>query len=119
MSVTYSLVAKNSRMQVIAGLIHSFAIGTSALNGPTGMLASATLGATTVAGGVLTLLSVPITTTATAAGTAALAEFLDVSGNVVASGLSVGTSGTDVIIANPNITVGESVTVNAGTITHG
>jgi hypothetical protein len=119
MSVVYSLTTKNARMQLVANLIQTMVLGTSALSGATGVLATINLGATTVSGGVLTLTSVPITTTGTAAGTASKAELRDGTGTTIASGLAVATTGTEVIIANPNITLGESLTVNSGTLTHG
>ena len=55
---------------------------------------------------------------ATATGTAALAEFRNSSGGVIVSGLTVGSSGTDIIISSTSITSGQTVTVNSGSITH-
>lgn len=121
MSVVYSLTAKNARMQVIANLMNTFVIGTSTLSGSNGILAQTALAAppATVTGGVLTILNVPITTAGLGTGIAALAEIRDSSGNTVASGLAVATTGADVIISNPNIALGQTVTLNSGTITHG
>ena len=121
MSVVYSLTAKNSRMQVIANLMHTFVIGTNTLSGANGILATTILAATpgVVTNGVLTILNVPITTAGVATGLASLAELRDSSGNTVASGLAVATTGAEVIISNPNIVLGQTVTLNSGTITHG
>jgi len=135
MSVVYSSTLKNNRMQLVADLIAGkvagsstgtasagvLVIGTSALSGATGVLVSFTLGTTpgTVSGGVLTISGVPLTATASGTGTAAKGELRDNAGNVIVSGLTVGTSGTDIIINATAISSGQSVTLSSGTITHG
>ena len=95
-------------------------IGTSALSGGTGVLATITLDTTpaTVSGNVLTISGLPKSATASNSGTAALAELRDNAGTVIVSGLTVGTSGTDIIISNTTITSGQTVQVTSGTITH-
>lgn len=95
-------------------------IGTSALSGATGVLATITLQkpSFSISGKVATLLGVPLTATAAAGGTAALAELRDSAGNVIISGLTVGTSGTHIIVANATISSGQTVTVSSGTFTH-
>lgn len=135
MSVVYSSTLKNNRMQLVADLIAgkvagsstgtasagTIVVGTSALSGATGVLVSFTLGTTpgTVSGGVLTISGTPITATASGTGTAAKAEMRDNAGNVIVSGLTVGTSGTDIIINATAISSGQSVTLSSGSITHG
>lgn len=135
MSVVYSSTLKNNRMQLVADLIAgkvagsstgtasagTIVIGTSSLSGATGVLVSFTLGTTpgTVSGGVLTISGTPITATASGTGTAAKAEMRDNAGNVIVSGLTVGTSGTDIIINATAISSGQSVTLSSGSITHG
>jgi hypothetical protein len=135
MSVTYSSTLKNNRMQLVADLISgktvaassglatvgSLIIGTSVLSGATGVLAQVLCAAPagTVSGAVFTLSATPITTTATGTGTAALAEFRDNSGVTIVSGLTVATTGADVIIANTSVSGGETISVNSATITHG
>lgn len=135
MSVTYSSTLKTNRMQLVADLISgktaasstgsasagSLVIGTSALSGATGVLATITLNATagTVSGSVFTLSGTPLSATASATGTAAKAEFRDNGGNVIVSGLTVGTSATDIIINSTAISSGQTVQVTSGTITHG
>lgn len=134
MAVTYSTALKSNRMQLVADLIAgktvasstgtatagTLVIGTSALSGNTGVLASFTLGTTpgTVSNGVLTVSGTPLTATASATGTAAKAEFRDNSGNVIVSGLTVGTSASDIIINATAISTGQTVTLSSGTITH-
>lgn len=135
MSVTYAVTLKTNRMQLVADLIASktaasstgtatagfLVIGTSALSGVTGILATITLNATpgTVSGSVFTLSGTPLSATATGTGTAALAEFRNTAGTVIVSGLTVGTSGTDITINATAISIGQSVQITSGTITHG
>ena len=135
MAVIYNTTLKDNRMQLVADLIASktaaastgtatagsLVIGTSALLGATGVLATIPLSATpgTVGSGVLTLSGVPLQATATATGTAALAEFRNNAGTTVVSGLTVGTSGTNIIINSTSISSGQAVQVTSGTITHG
>lgn len=135
MAVVYSSTLKNNRMQLVADLVAgktaassvgtatagTLVIGTSALSGATGVLVSFTLGTTpgTVSSGVLTISGTPLTATASGTGTAAKAELRDNSGNVIVSGLTVGTSATDIIINATAISSGQSVTLSIGTITHG
>lgn len=135
MAVTYSATLKTNRMQLVADLIAgkvaasstgtasagSIVVGTSALSGATGVLVTFTLSATpgTVSGSVFTISGTPITATATGTGTAALAEIRDNAGNVIVSGLTVGTSATDIIINATSVSTGQTVTLSSGTITHG
>jgi hypothetical protein len=135
MAVTYAATVKTNRLQnvvdaidsktYVAGtgtaLAGSLVIGTSALSGATGVLATITLSATpaTVSGSVLTLSGTPLSATASGTGTAALAEFRNNAGTTIISGLTVGTSGTDIIINATAISSGQTVQVTSGTITHG
>ena len=135
MAVNYSSTLKTNRMQLVADLIASkvaaastgsatagtLVIGTSGLSGATGVLASLPLNATpgTVSGSVLTLDVTDVSAAATATGTAALAELRDNAGGVICSGLTVGTSATDIIIGSTDITDGQLVILTSGTITHG
>jgi hypothetical protein len=135
MAVTYSATLKNDRMQQVLDRVQGktpaaatgsatagkLVIGTSALSGATGVLVEIPLTTTgfTLSGGVLTLHGVPLSAVATAAGTAAKAEIRNNAGTVIASGLTVGTSGTDIIVGTTAITIGLTVIVTAGTITHG
>lgn len=73
----------------------------------------------TIASGVLTLSGFPKTAAASNGGTAAAARIRDSNNNDIITGLTVGTSGTDVILDNTSINTGQNVTVNASpTITH-
>jgi len=141
MTVVYSTALKNQRLQMVndtvAGKTYAsstgtatagqLVIGTSALSGATGVLATISLVTTGTAGGafntpasgVLTLAGTPLSATATATGTAALAELRTNGGTTVVSGLTVGTSGTDITINATAVSTGQTVQVTSGTITHG
>ena len=123
MAINYSNAVKNARLQAVIdalGTAGTLVIGTSALNGATGVLATVPLANPpfTVSNGVMTLASTPRTVNASATGTVARAELRN-GATVVASGLTVGTSGTDIIINATAISNGQTVQVTAGTITHG
>lgn len=134
MTVTYNATVKTNRLSNVVdaiasktyasgtgtALAGSLVIGTSALSGATGVLATITLNATpaTVSGNVLTISGVPLSATASASGTAALAEIRNNAGTTIVSGLTVGTSGADIIINTTAITSGQTVQLNSGTITH-
>jgi len=135
MAVVYSTTLKNNRMQLLSDLVAQkvaaastgsatagkLVIGTASLAGGAGILATITLPTTpfTVASGVATLAGTPLSATATATGTAAKAELRDAADTVVCSGLTVGTTGSDINLTSTSITSGQTVTVTSGTITHG
>lgn len=135
MSVIYTSSLRTNRLNLVVNALGTataptisttgtaagtLVIGTSSLSGATGVLATVNLSTTpaTVSGDVLTISGVPLSTTASATGTAAKAELRNNAGTVIVSGLTVGTSGTDVIISNTAITSGQTVQVTSGTITH-
>lgn len=135
MSVIYASSLRTNRLNLVVNALGtatsptisttgtaagSLVIGTSSLSGATGVLATITLSTTpaTVSGDVLTISGVPLSATASATGTAAKAELRNNAGTVIVSGLTVGTSATDIIISNTAITSGQTVQVTSGTITH-
>jgi hypothetical protein len=135
MPVSYSNGVANQRLQMFADAVDklTFApstgvrqagqlvIGTTSLNGgPAGVLATLALPtpAFTVAARVATLQGVPLQTSAIAAGVAAKAEIRDNAGNVIVSGLTVGTAAADIIIGSVNLALDETVIVTGGTVTH-
>lgn len=119
MAVTYATAAKTARMTATRDAVAdgTLEIGTSAMGS---VLATFGLSASagTVAGTVWTLAFDNLTVTATAAGTVAAAQIKNASGTVLISGLTVGTSGTDIIVNNTTIALSASVTLSSGTITH-
>lgn len=69
--------------------------------------------------GVLTLNAISAGT-ASATGTAAIARIYQSDGSTkVIEGLTVGTSGTDIVLSSASITSGDTVTINTATITEG
>lgn len=124
MSVTYPTALKNTRMTAVRDAIDAGAaagkleIGTSAM---ASVLATIALSdpSGSVASGVLTLTMPHSDTSADNTGTAAAARIRDSNNNDVVTGLTVGTSGTDIVLDSVSITAGQTVTINSATITHG
>lgn len=123
MAVVYNTATKNARLQAVVGQIDAGGAAGSIEIGTAGMgtvLAQLTLDypCGTVASGVLTFSGFPKTdTSANATGTAAAAVIKDSTGTVVVSGLTVGTSGTDIVLNSTAIDAGEVVTLNTAAIT--
>jgi hypothetical protein len=125
MAVTYPTTIKDARLQVVLDAISAGAgagvlqIGTAAM---ASVLAEFTLTdpAGTISAGVLTLDFDPDISDSSAnnSGTAAAARIRDSNGNDVVTGLTVGTSGTDIVLDSVGITAGQTVTITSGTITH-
>lgn len=124
MAITYSTAMKTARMQATANDIDE---GTGAGTLEIGTTAFATTLVTftltepcgSVSGDTLTFDFDPdISNTASAAGTAAEARIKDGNGVIVISGLTVGTSGTDLIIDNTSIANGQTVVLATGSIQH-
>ena len=67
----------------------------------------------------ITLAGVPISGTAAATGTAAIARLKDSNGNIIISGLTVGTTASDIIVNSTTINTGDPLIMTSGTITHG
>jgi hypothetical protein len=124
MAVNYAAALKTTRMQAVRDAIDAGSGPGTLEIGTTGMasvLATITLAdpASSVSGSVLTLLGVPRSdTSADASGVAAEARIRDSDANNVVTGLTVGTSGADIIMATTTITVAQEVRIDSGTITH-
>jgi len=122
MAVTYTTALKNTRLDAVVtaiGASGKLEIGTTGMGT---VLATITLDATagTTSGGVLTFSSFPKSdSSADATGTAAAARIRTSANADVVTGLTVGTSGTDVILDSTSITAAQVVTINSATITHG
>lgn len=71
-----------------------------------------------VTGDTLTFTMPKSDTSADATGTAAIARIKESTGTVIVQGLTVGTSGTDIILSSLAITAGDTVTLSSATITH-
>lgn len=125
MAVTYTTAVKNARLDAVAAQVDSGPAAGVLQIGTTGMatvLAEITLNdpcAAAASGGVLTFSGFPKSdTSANASGTAAAARIRTSAGTDVITGLTVGTSASDIILDNTNIATGQTVTINSATITH-
>jgi hypothetical protein len=124
MTVVYSNTIKNNRMtQAELGIDNNAAaanllIGTAAM-ATTLVTIPLSKPSFTVSGNAMTMAGVPHSGTASATGTAAAAQINDGGGTAQVTGLTVGTSGTDIVLNSTSITSGQTVTITAGTITHG
>lgn len=123
MGVIYAAGLRTTRMTSVRDAIDAgsgpgvLEIGSSAMGT---ILASITLSdpCGTISGDVLTLTLPHSDTSADNSGTAAAARIKDSTGAVVVSGLTVGLSASDIILDSVNITAGQTITINSGTITH-
>ncbi len=121
MAVTYSTAAKVARQNAVVtqiGASGKLEIGTT---GMAQVLATITLDATagTVAGaGVLTLSGFPKSATAAAGGTAAAARIRTSANADVITGLTVGTTGSDINLDNLSIASGQQVNISSFVLTH-
>ena len=125
MAVTYSATTKQNRMNAVVT-----SIGTSGklklFTAADALLATFTLAATagTVSGSVLTFSDANgatagiLNTTASGAGTATKASITTSADVDVITGLTVGTTGTDLVLDNNVLAVSQAVTINSATITH-
>lgn len=124
MSVVYNTTLKNTRMTDVVNAINTggagyIEIGTAGLG-----VVLATINfqnpCGTVSGGVLTFSGTPLTVASAAnTGIAASAAVFSGSGVLIVSGLTVGTTGTDVILSSVNVISGQPVTISSASITHG
>lgn len=119
MAVTYATAVKTAR---ITATRDHFADGTLEI-GTTGMgtvLATFGLSATggSIATDTWTLAFDASTVAASATGTAAEARIKTSGASADLTGLTVGTSGTDIILDNTSINSGQNVTLSSATIQH-
>ena len=122
MAVTYTTAVKNARLDAVVTAIGAtgvLEIGTTSMGT---VLATISLNSTagTTSGGVLTFSGFPKSdTSADASGTAAEARIRTSSGGTdIITGLSVGTSGSDINLTSTSITAGQTVTISSAAITH-
>ena len=121
MAITLNTTLRNARATAIvteAGATAKLSVYTAAYGT---LLYTSTCAATlgTVSGGVLTFNAVG-NATAVAAGTAAIARLFKTDGaTMVIEGLTVGTSGTNIVITNTTIAVNDVITTSSATITEG
>lgn len=122
MALTYTTAVKNARLDAVTSAIGATGVIEIGTAGMATVLATVALGnpAATSSGGVLTFSGFPRSdTSADASGIAAAARVRTASGGTdVITGLTVGTSGTDMIVDNTNIAAGQTFTINSFVITH-
>jgi hypothetical protein len=123
MSVSYANALKDIRMNaVITAIDAQSGVGYLEI-GTAGM---ATVLATisfqkpsfTEAAQAITIAGAPKSAVAAATGTAASARIKDSAGTIQVQNLTVGTSGTDIVLDSISITSGQTVTLTAATIAH-
>lgn len=119
MAVTYATAVKTARMTATRD---HFADGTLEIgtSGMSSVLATFGLSASggSISGAVWTLAFDNGTVAASAGGTAAAARIKNSGGTANITGLTVGTSGSDINLDNTNIANGQNVTLSSATITH-
>lgn len=124
MGVVYNASLRTTRMTAVETALDAGAGAATLEIGTTGMasvLVTFTLSdpAGTVSGDTLTGSGMPKSATAGNSGTAAEARLKDSTGTVVVSGLTVNTSGANVIISpSTTITSGQTCNLTALTLTH-
>lgn len=122
MAVNYTTAVKNARLDAVVTAIGSTGVLEIGTTGMGTVLATIALGnpAGTSTGGVLTFSGFPRSdTSADATGTAAAARIRTASGGTdIVTGLTVGTSGSDINLDSVSITAGQTVTITSATITH-
>ena len=121
MAVTYDATVKNARLDAVLAEIGDAAkivIGTAGMATTLVTLTCPTPSGT-VSTDTLTLDMDPdLSNTAVATGTAAAAKITTSADVDKITGLTVGTSGTDIILDSVSITSGQTVTLATGTIQH-
>lgn len=120
MAVNYTTAVKNARLDAVVSQIGSggkLEIGTA---GMATVLATFTLESTagTSSGGVLTFSGFPKQDAADASGTAAAARIRKSDDTDIVTGLTVGTSSSDIILDNTNIAETQVVIIQSAAITH-
>jgi hypothetical protein len=123
MAVNYATGLKDTRMTAVITAVDNNASPATLEIGTAGMatiLVVITLSkpSFTEAAGVITMAGVPKSGVASNTGTAALARIKDGGAAIQVSGLTVGTSASDIILNSTAISSGQTVTISSGTITH-
>lgn len=124
MSVVYNTTLKNTRLTDVVTAIDTGGAGYLEIGDAlmAHVLSTIVFNSTcgTVTGGVLTFSGTPLVdASADRTGTAAAAEVFSGGNTLIISGLTVGTSGSDINLSSTSIVAGQSVTLTSATITHG
>lgn len=124
MSVTYNTTLKNTRLTDVVTAIDVGGAGYLEFGDALFAHVLSTIHFNTicgtVTGGVLTFSGTPLVdASASRTGTAATAEIFSGGNTLIISGLTVGTSLSDINLSSTSIVSGQSVTLTSATITHG
>lgn len=140
MAVVYGDAVKTARMQMVADLVANkypvastgtalagkIILGTSATQGGpiTTQLAILTLSPSVgevypISPVTLVFAGMPLSTVGIADGVANSAEIQNASGDVIISGLTVGTFGANIVLTSTTIVTDQPVQMKSGTIKHG
>ena len=123
MAVTYTTAVKNARLDAVTALIGAtgvLEIGTAGMGTVLATIALGNPAAAAASGGVLTLAGFPRSdTSADNTGIAAAARIRSASGGTdIITGLTVGTTGADIVLDSVNITQGQQIIINSASIAH-
>lgn len=122
MAVTYTTAVKNARLTAVVTAIGGTGVLEIGTTGMASILATIALNSTagTATSGVLTFSGFPKSdTSADNTGTAAAARIRTATGGTdIVTGLTVGTSASDINLDSTSITAGQTVTITSATITH-
>lgn len=123
MAVNYRASLKTTRMNAVVTDIDSGA-GAGTLELCTASYAAVLAVVTlndpcgSVSGSVLTFSGFPKAASSVMAGTPVIARIKESGGTVIVDGLTVGTSGTDIVLSSATIASGNTVTISSATLTH-
>jgi hypothetical protein len=121
MAVVYPTAVKNARLNAVVTQIGTTGVLEIGTAGMASVLFSVTFDnpAGAASGGVLTFSGFPKSTTAVASGTAAAARIRTTTGGTdIVTGLTVGTSASDVIVNTTTVATSDPVQVTSASITH-
>lgn len=122
MAITYTTAVKNARLNAVTTAIGTtgvIEIGTTGMGTVLATIPLANPAAPAASGAVLTFTMPQTDSSADDTGTAAAARIRTASGGTdIVTGLTVGTSGSDINLDSISITAGQTVTITSATITH-
>jgi hypothetical protein len=121
MAVTYTTTLKNTRLDAVTTAIGASGKLKIIHSDGTTILATLPLSATAApaaSGGVLTFNAIT-SANASATGAATTAKFTTSADVDVVTGLTVGTSGTNVVLNSTSVSSSQPVAITSATITHG
>jgi len=121
MAVTYSVAAKNARLDAVTTLIGAagkLEIGTAGMASVLATISLDNPAAPGASSGVLTFTMPQSDSSADNPGTAAAARIRTGASADVITTLTVGTSSADIVLDSVDVTAGQTVTITSATITH-